>query len=269
MDHPRSPLLSRHLGSLGLAGDPAVHPLSYPGRSPEESGLLVGERFLRLRADDGAPPGHWSLEPDGVDQALPLDDALHRWGLPGLAERQPVLAVGSNASPGRVHAKLSGRARDGVPMTYATVNGLMAGVSAHVSRPGYVPAAPVAAPGTARELVVLWLDEEQLAVVDETEPNYHRIVVPAPAMVAVPGTGPLPGCHVYAGRHGCLADRHGRPFALAGQRELLSALFADLPELARVAGTRDPGEFAARARSSPELRDQVRELWRREGRTVS
>ncbi len=247
------------LAALGLAQDPIAHPLAYPGRPPHGSGLLDGDRFLAVRERAGAPPGDWPLE-DGVT----LDGALRSRGRPVLAERHPVLAVGSNGSPAQLRRKLADHDDALVPMTYAVVRGLAPGVSAHVSRPGYIPAAPVLVPGAAARLVLVWLDDAQAEVIDRTEPNYRRVPLPAAATVSPDGIGST----VYAGRHGCLADRHGRPFRLAGQAELLAALLADLPGLGRLAGTADPAEFAARTRADEHLREAVRALWRSEGRVL-
>jgi hypothetical protein len=235
----------------GPGRDPISDPLVYPGRLPAGSGLLTGDDFLPLREGSGG-----RRLPDGrsLDEALPG----------GLARRHPVLAVGSNGSPAQVRRKLTGRAEVLVPMTYAEVTGLLPGVSAHVSRPGYVPAAPVLAPGATVRLLVLWLDGAQLAVVDATEPNYRRLRLPATVRVRAEGAA----CTVYAGRHGCLTDRRGRPFRLTGQAALIAALIADLPGLGRLAGTDDPAEFAARTRRDPELREAIRLLWRREGRVA-
>ncbi len=254
---------SRSLAALGLARDPDGDPLTYPGRPPGESGLLDGEYFLGLVEDATAPPGRWNIAGDES-----LDGALSRRRRPAMEHRRPMLAVGSNASPGRLHWKLSGRADTTVPMTWATVGGLVAGVSAHVSRSGSVPAAPVLADGATSRLMVLWLDDEQAAVVDATEPNYDRSAVPAPATVSVTGAGRLDDCEVYVGRHGYLGDARGVPYTLTDQGELITALFADLPELARTAGTRSPREFVTRAAREPELRDRIRELWRREERAI-
>jgi hypothetical protein len=241
--------------ALDLARDPIGSPLAYPGRLPATSGLLDGSRFLPLRERPGMPYGRWSL-PGGAA----LDDVL------GDRVRHPVLAVGSNGSPAQVRRKLHGRASVLVPMIYVTATGLVSGVSAHVSRPGYVPAAPVLVPGVSGRFVVLWLDADQLAVVDATEPNYRRL--PLPAAVSLDADGAGTGCEVYAGRHGCLADRTGRAFRLSGQAELISALLADLPELARLTGASGPEDFAARLGGDESLREQVRILWRREGRVL-
>lgn len=247
---------ARTLAALGLDRDPLGHPLLYPGRLPGESGLLDGEHFHALHGETG----DWRLA-----GGEPLDEALRVRGRPTLADRRPVLAVGSNGSPAQVHRKLTGRARVLVPMTYVTAGGLASGVSAHVSRAGYVPAAPVLAPGTTGRFVVLWLDDEQLPVMDATEPNYDRIPLPG----AVSLNGGLPGgCDVYAGRHGCLADRSGRPLPLLDQAGLIAGLLTDLPELGRLTGADGPEEFVARVRADEDLRGAVRALWRRTGRVL-
>lgn len=262
----------RELAALGFGHDPIARPLTYPGRGPRESGLLVDGCLLALRGAPGTPPGRRLVDVSAVPPqvfgvpAVPLDDVLRHCGRPVMTDRQPVLAVGSNASPAQVARKLAGRARAVVPMTYARVAGLAIGASAHVSAPGYVPATPVVDGGHRARLVVLWLDEEQLAAVDATEPNYHRARIPDPATVSVPGLGALPDCHLYAGRHGCLVDGRGVPIRPAGQAELLTGLLADSPGLPALVDARTPEEFVARTRSAPALRDAVRALWRREGR---
>ena len=249
------------LDALGLTRDPLGHPLAYPGRPPEHSGLLAGDHFIPIHEEHG----HRRL---GAPGGEPLDDALRRMRRPVIAERHPVLAVGSNGSPAQLRRKLAGRAGVLVPMTYVEVGGLVPGVSAHVSRPGYVPAAPLLLPGATGDLLLLWLDDAQLAVVDETEPNYRRVPLPAEVTVSMDGTGPLTGCRVYAGRHGCLTDHGGRPFRLTGQAALLSGLLADLPELGRLTGAAGPEAFVATLTRDQGLRERVRELWRREGRVA-
>jgi hypothetical protein len=250
----------RRLAALGLADDPIGRPLTYPGRLPPESGLLVDGCFLAVREDPGRSPGGWRMAArDGV-----LDEILRARRRPLIAERRPVLAVGSNGSPAQVRRKLVGRAVDGtVPMTYATVSGIAAGVSAHVSAPGYVPATPLPAPGRTGRFIVVWLDEEQLAAIDATEPNYRRTGLPEGAAVSI-----SEGCQLYAGSRGCLVARDGVPLPLTGQAALLRTLLADLPELARLVGADTPEGFVAATRRSAELRDWVRELWRRTGRVL-
>lgn len=130
--------------------------------------------------------------------------------LHAFAGRHRVLAVGSNAAPAQMLRKFaSRRVWTVLPMVRVTVHGIAAGVSAHISRAGYVPATPIATPGETHRMSVLWLDDEQLAALDDSEPNYHRVR--------------LDGYNVYVSRWGCLRDAHGRPRRLGDQRELLAA----------------------------------------------
>lgn len=178
------------LESLGLAGAPREHPLTYPGAWPSESGILDGDRFLPLPV--GPPPGLSSVFPDRV----------------------PVLAVGSNACPGQLRHKMAEfDIREPLPMTRSPVTGLEVGVSAHVSRLGYVSASPFNAPGNIRELFVTWLDADQLAVVDASEgvpvPTgpYDRAWLPSPEVdVELESGERLSGVYAYVNRRGVLHD---------------------------------------------------------------
>jgi hypothetical protein len=64
------------------------------------------------------------------------------------------------------------------PMVAVQVHSLAVGVSARASRPGYVPATPVADPAAASQLWVVWLGPEALIAMDATEPNYRRVRLP-------------------------------------------------------------------------------------------
>jgi hypothetical protein len=70
------------LAAQGLTKDPIGHPLTYPGRLPEGSGLLDGDRYRAL--SEHGPPGGWRL-----DDATTLDDALKNATRPALADRHP------------------------------------------------------------------------------------------------------------------------------------------------------------------------------------
>ena len=132
-------LEDRTLEALGLAEAPRDHPLLYPGGWPAGSGLLDGDRLL------------------------PLDRLVHE-------DRTPVLAVGSNACPGQLRHKMAESGiTSPVPMVRTRVTGIRVGVSAHVSRLGYVSASPFEAPDAVRELFLTWLDAEQLAVIVASE----------------------------------------------------------------------------------------------------
>jgi hypothetical protein len=238
---------NRTLEALGLGEAPRDHPLLYPGAWPRESGLLDGDHFL------------------------PLDHLVHEG-------RSPVLAVGSNASPGQLRHKM---AESGIttalPMVKATVTGIDVGVSAHVSRMGYVSASPFEAPHTVRELFVIWLDAEQLAAVDASEGvplpngNFGRAWLSAPEVRVGPSPGVvLPGVYAYVNRHGVLHDGTGTgaPRTHPGQRALLTELLVGSARLRELFGV-TPEEFGARARADRRLCERGTRLFKDEKRVTA
>src|SRR5699024_2474967 len=142
-------------------------------------------------------------------------------GAAPLAERTLVLAVGSNQTPETIARKYRRSGRDisvTTPFVRCTVHHLAVGHVAHIAVPGYLPAAPYRAEGGRMELVATWFDEEQVAVVDETEPNYDRLRLCAGDFPLTLPTGPAPatrdvyapGCAARADPTGA-ARRTGRP----------------------------------------------------------
>ncbi|WP_109000562.1 hypothetical protein [Streptomyces rishiriensis] len=224
----------RTLEALGLADAPRDHPLSYPGAWPSGSGLLDG------------------------DELLPLDRLTH----PG---RTPVVAVGSNASPAQLRHKMAeSGAVSPIPMVRARVTGIDVGVSAHISRLGYVSASPVNAPGAARQLFVIWLDADQLATLDATEPNYDRVLLPAPGFrVELENGEALLDTFAYVNHHGVLHDGSGTPRGHPGQRALLSELLSGSRTLRKLFGE-TPEEFCRRARADARLCEQGTRLFTEE-----
>ncbi|MFE7644816.1 hypothetical protein [Streptomyces phaeoluteigriseus] len=224
----------RTLEALGLSDAPRDHPLTYPGVWPAESGLLDGDRLL------------------------PLD----RLTFP---DRTPVLAVGSNACPAQLRHKMAGFALTSpIPMVRTRVTGIDVGVSAHVSILGYVSASPVHAPGVTRELFVIWLDAEQLAVVDATEPNFDRVRLPEPSVrVELDDGGTLAGVFAYVNRHGVLHNGAGVPRSHPGQRPLITELLLGSTGLRRMFGV-TPEEFCVRARADARLCERGTQLFAKE-----
>ncbi|MDX3573927.1 hypothetical protein PV648_32405 [Streptomyces sp. ID05-47C] len=224
----------RTLEALGLADAPRDHPLMYPGVWPAESGLLDGDRLL------------------------PLD----RLTFP---DRTPLLAVGSNACPGQLRHKMAEFGLTSpVPMVRTRVTGIDVGVSAHVSILGYVSASPVHAPGVTRELFVIWLDAEQLAVVDATEPNFDRVRLPERSVrVELGDGGTLSGVFAYVNRHGVLHHGDGVPRSHPGQHALISELLTSSTELRRMFGV-TPEEFCVRARADARLCARGTQLFAKE-----
>lgn len=196
-------------------------PLAYPGRPLRGRALLagtcvhplIGDRS-RLRDATVVADGDHVCErmPPGATIAV----ALRELDATDLADRHVVLAVGSNASPGVMHHKLaSAGVSTAVPYVFVDVRGIAAGHSAHVSTTGFIAAAPFATPQRASFAAPL-LDDDQLAAVDATEPNYDR--VPIDGAADLPGDlGPT--VHAYTSHWGVLAHR-GRPLQLRPQPTL-------------------------------------------------
>ncbi|WP_105969323.1 hypothetical protein [Streptomyces geranii] len=236
------------LESLGLARAPRDHPLTYPGVWPAESGVLDGDTFLPLT----------------LTRPFRLPD------------RVPVLAVGSNASPGQLRHKMAEYDLHApLPMTRARVTGIDVSVSAHVSLLGYVSASPVNAPGNVRELFVTWLDQDQLAVIDASEgvpvPTgpYDRVWLPSPDVTVELESGErLPGVYAYVNRHGVLRDGSGSPRPHPGERQLLAELLGGSPGLRELFGE-TPEEFCARARFDRDRCDRGTRLFAAEGLVVA
>ncbi|MEV6510316.1 hypothetical protein AB0M61_29925 [Streptomyces sp. NPDC051642] len=237
--------VDRTLEALGLARAPREDPLAYPGAWPAESGLLLGDRLL------------------------PLDDDHSTY-----EDRTPVLAIGSNACPGQLRHKMAEFGiTSPVPMVKVRVTGIGIGVSAHVSRVGYVSASPVNSPGVVRELFVTWLDARQLTVVDASERAYDRAWLPGSGSGSVSGpkfrfelgSGELlRGSYVYVNRHGVLHAGTGVPRRHPGERALLTELLRGSAELRTLFG-RTPEEFCERARGDRELCERGTRLFREEG----
>jgi hypothetical protein len=257
--------------SRAAAGvDPLAAPLTYPGTPPWRPAIVVTDTaVLVLEPRGDASPGEWLLHADAETdertvtgpRGMPLDDYLRDTDSLPMTSLTPVLAVGSNASPAQLRRKLGNAGLPTlVPVTGVTVRGLAVGVSAHVSRPGYLPATPVPGVGVESSLWVLWLDDASLTCIDATEPNYQRVRLPARYPVRLTAGQAVPGCWVYRSRHGYLVNEAGEPRRLTDQPTLISALLAEIPALPALAGT-SPHEWVERTRDAT-VRDAIREVFR-------
>lgn len=186
-----------------------------------------------------APVYPWVADPAGY---APLE--IRREG------RTLMVAVGSNASRAVLTTKLADVGGVDISPARVVVHGIAVGYSAHVSARGYIPAAPFASPGATSTLTAFWLDDEQLAALDRTEPNYHRLTVTTTShplrerlddVDSVPVRSPVPVREfaVYASRHGVLTDRQSTPLPFSTQGAVLAHLAEDLddPSLAEPPAT--------------------------------
>jgi hypothetical protein len=249
------------------APDPIAAPLTYPGAAPDSSAVLVTHAgVLVVRPSRAGALGAWRVEL-GPGRSKALDEVLGERGAALTGNRAPVLAVGSNAAPAQIRRKLSTAGLTAaVPVTAVTVDGLFVGVSAHVSRAGYVPATPVPDPcAKSRPMWVTWLAPDELRAMDKTEPNYDRVHAPASCSIHLTPAQTLSECWLYVSRHGYLTERSGEPRKLTDQSALISGLLAELPALTDLAGT-SPEQWVSRARDQS-VRDGIRDLFRASGIT--
>ncbi|MEJ8637493.1 MULTISPECIES: hypothetical protein [Streptomyces] len=255
----------RSLEALGLDGVPAREPLTYPGRPTPEPSLLAGDRLLQL---DVRPLrlGEWYVEEQS--QQHRLDQALSDLGQVVTGRRHPVIAVGSNASPGQVSHKLT---RLGIPATVpmvpVRVGGIGVGCSGHISPAGYVAGTPYVARDASAVLVVAWLDSTQLKAVDDTEfPDYRRAILPGDEFpMTMPSGERLSGAYIYFSAHGVLAGPDGTPRPGGGdQSELLGSLLAHSPRLRELLGP-DPATWVKKAGADPALREEGTLIFGSEG----
>lgn len=263
-----SPSRARSLHALGFDGVPVHEPLLYPGRLVERPTLLSDAQLLDLEAVDD-DLGSWPVLPHENDHApVALDTLLDGLGVPPAGDRYPVLAVGSNAAPGQLSHKLTQRGlSDTVPMVPVRVHGLAVALSAHISAAGYVAASPVVAPGAQTPLVVTWLDDAQLAAVDESEVHYRRALLPADAFpVELPSGRRLRGAYLYTHARGVLRAPGGTGHRVpdADQSAVLAALLADSPRLRDLLGP-TPADWVRRIRDDAALRARGTEIFEAEG----
>jgi hypothetical protein len=223
-----------------FASSPLDDPLSYPGLIPPHSYLLLGPgRFRKLRL---AEP------PEG---------------------RHGVVAVGSNAAPAQLLRKFSSaEVSPVVPVVSGMARELRILPSAHLNAAGYLPWAVAASDSSAEEFAVsapvfvTFLDDAQLARLDETEPNYLRVPLPPDRHpVQLDGfAAPLGECSIYTSRHGVIVDdRIVGPGPLASQTELLQRLITALG-----LDVATPAELVANVRSGQLEAASVSALIRRE-----
>ena len=142
---------------------PLEEPLRYPGERPRAPFLLHGDVVSAL--------------PTELRRRRARSRPRHR------LERVPG-AAGARSSAARPAATSFRR-------SVVTVDALVVRPSAHFGRAGYWPFAPARLDASTTECVLTLLDDDQVAVLDRTEPNYDRVVLdPAVHRVAAWGRRP-------------------------------------------------------------------------------
>ncbi len=262
---------------LGLSGSPLVDPLSYPGERPPTGGLLVDDRFLPVDPVAGLSIGDHTVVVDVTDgvldqdgpMSLALDAVLDRLAVARVDQRVPILAAGSNASPGQMREKLRRAGASPVlPMLAAEVDGWLPVVAALVSRPGYIPISAIRSDAAhGLPMTVLFCDDAQLAAIDATEPNYERMPGGPDTPVEIAGGRVLDDFGVYRIRFGVLGDADGTPLPWTSETEAIEAALAAAPSLGQRCGT-TPDQFVVSCRANPWVRSWVRDELERSGRVV-
>lgn len=182
------------------------HPFDYPFTTlsaSAQSAVWVAEAEAGARAPDRtADSDATAAEPEGGLLAL--------------------LAVGSNAGHAVMRDKLE---RQGLDPDFeaeaALCRDLVVGHSAHLSTPGYVPAAPFAVHGRDAPVTVQWLTSAQVRAIDTTEPAYQRRTLdPARHRVRTRQGRVCVSVQLYVSRWGLLGPPHEGPWPLTDQRRL-------------------------------------------------
>lgn len=226
---------------------PLEEPLSYPGERPRAPFLLRGD----------------------VVEPLPPSFDVRSFRA---RSRRAVLATGSNASPAKLAVKFRDRGcGTEVVGLIVDVEALIVRPSAHFGRSGYWPFAPARLDGTGTTCVLTLLDEDQVAVLDRTEPNYRRILLdpgvhrvrPRDASRVEPvGAVEVGAVEVYESLHGVVVDDRLPAWTEPppSQQTLLTALIrATGDELS----DRDPATLSDAVRRQPERADAVTTAVRR------
>jgi hypothetical protein len=207
-----------------------MDPLQYPWDPPRTSGVINGNDFLPLQLAAGRPLGQ-SHRRHGAEDSLPsccLDEVLDEAGAAPLDTRSPVVSIGSNSSPDVMRRKLA-KHRQPVsrilPLVRGQLHNIGVGHSAHVSKAGYIAAAPYFQLGECTTVWVSWPDELQLMALDETEPNYRRIQLDGEACPLVLDNGEYPETFsLYTSRWGVLTDGDGGKLPFLDQPALFRLL---------------------------------------------
>jgi hypothetical protein len=253
---------------LQLLPSPLVDPLSYPGATLRHSFLWLDSWVYRIRPELGVGRSGWGVHIDGGPLAPRgavgcLDDALQVTGAPSMTERWPVLAFGSNAAPAQLSTKfgLLSPVRRTIPVLRGSVAGLALGHSPHVSIPGYLPYVIVdGGPGAALDAFVLWLDPDQRAALDRTEPNYRLVRMPAERFpLHIDGLDSIGAYGAYKGVWSALRwPGEPWPARAASQQEVFGRLGRE-PWFAELLGPGDARSWMPRLAADPVLRDAVRD----------
>jgi hypothetical protein len=207
-----------------------IDPLQYPWDPPKTSGVINGNDFLPLQLAAGRRIGQ-SHQRDSAEESFSsccLSKALVEANAAPLDTRFLVVSIGSNSSPDvmrRKFAKYRQPVSRILPLIRGQLHNVGVGHSAHVSKAGYIAAAPYFQMGECTTVWVSWLDERQLMALDETEPNYRRIQLDGETCPLVLDNGECPETFsLFTSRWGVLTDGNGEKLPFLDQPALFRLL---------------------------------------------
>lgn len=160
--------------------------------------------------------GHRTLDPEELD--------IER------AERTPMLAYGSNASPEVLARKLA-LSDQPVLVVPAWLDHFDVVYSAHISPYGAIPATLQRSPGTKARIHVVYMTSAQVGLVSATEPNYEATSIDG-AVCRLDDGETVVDPSAYLSHHGCLlidgseaalsaVQASGRTFAALSEPEAI------------------------------------------------
>ncbi len=182
---------------------------AYPFDVPQQSFVYFNGEAHFL---DTFVYGQWQhARIDREGQSIALSDVLGREGMAALERprRHAVVACGSNAAPQRLAQKFR-HTHDVVPTLRVTLENYCIVYSAKFSAYGSIPATLVHVPGACVTTFINFLDDRQLALMDETETlgvAYDRPVLEDAIVSIVDGATPksdLASVFAYVSRSGAL-----------------------------------------------------------------
>ena len=190
----------------------------YPYHAPAYSYLFVNGTAHEIIKAQGDPVLDGQIF--AGEERLATTKFLRRIGVhnpPGLEQRTPVIAHGSNASPAQLARKFAGVDDDVIiPVLRGGLVDYDVVYAAHFTAYGSIPATLEASSGTTAEIAVIYLSDAQLALMHGTEGLganyvYGRL---GGILLDVDGLDPLAEAFVYLTLRGA-AMLSGDPVALS------------------------------------------------------
>lgn len=200
---------------------PNSNPFDYPGEIPSYSYLLDTEQgsdtvvdplVLDVNYAEGATLGERFITKNSDGESVTLDELLDERGVPGIAERIPVVAYGANQNPRSLLIKFEVADRPDlaiVPALNAQIQDFMPVAHSKPGIRGNVFAELAKFEGAQSSVKVIFLTPEQLIHLHKSEPQYDAGVLTDANLTLADGTE-LPAI-VYAGNAPVLLDEVGRP----------------------------------------------------------